>query len=256
MMVDASKKIYYSTNMNPSTSTEPVERAGLRERKAAATRRALARALGERLAARPLGEITADEVAEAAGVSRVTFFNYFPAKERALEHIFSTGLFAEQCEARDLGLTGLDDVLHLFDWMAALVSESPARARELLAWFVSRPVGWEPAALSLADRSLAAPSRAGDALVPPRDRFLAALAAARRDGTLTVAGSDYELAHMLGVLLFGGALVGMSRPGQDWRRLFRHHVLRALDLDDGTRAAPRAATRTKRGKRARKGRTR
>ena len=57
---------------------DAAERVGLRERKAAATRLAIGRALSQRLVARNLGEITVDELAEAAGVSRMTVFNYFP----------------------------------------------------------------------------------------------------------------------------------------------------------------------------------
>jgi AcrR family transcriptional regulator len=57
---------------------------GLRERKKAETRRALAKAaldLADRLGPE---RVTVEAIAEAAGVSPRTFFNYFPSKEDAI----------------------------------------------------------------------------------------------------------------------------------------------------------------------------
>ncbi|WP_458779176.1 TetR/AcrR family transcriptional regulator [Arthrobacter sp. D3-16] len=61
-----------------------VSQGGLRERKRAATRAALT-AIARRLTAeRGLNGYTVDEVCEQAGISRRTFFNYFPTKEDAI----------------------------------------------------------------------------------------------------------------------------------------------------------------------------
>ncbi len=57
---------------------------GLRERKKAQTTAALVDAAYALVAQRGLAAVTADAVAERAGVSRRTFFNYFPSIEAAL----------------------------------------------------------------------------------------------------------------------------------------------------------------------------
>ena len=57
---------------------------GLRERKRAATRQAITNAARTLTAERGLNGYTVEEVCEAAGISRRTFFNYFPAKEDAI----------------------------------------------------------------------------------------------------------------------------------------------------------------------------
>lgn len=62
--------------MEPATS--------LRERKKAATRLALHRAVVELAAAKGLDAVTVDAVADLANVSRRTFSNYFANKEEAL----------------------------------------------------------------------------------------------------------------------------------------------------------------------------
>ncbi|WP_457949047.1 TetR/AcrR family transcriptional regulator [Pseudarthrobacter sp. alpha12b] len=57
---------------------------GLRERKRAATRRAITAAARSMTAEHGLTGYTVEEVCEAAGISRRTFFNYFPTKEDAI----------------------------------------------------------------------------------------------------------------------------------------------------------------------------
>lgn len=66
--------------MNDSAKTE----LSGRERKREATYAALSAHARELTAARGLGGFTVEELAEAAGVSRRTFFNYFEAKEDAV----------------------------------------------------------------------------------------------------------------------------------------------------------------------------
>lgn len=59
---------------------------GLRDRKKAATRSALAAAAVELARERGLHEVTADAIAARAGVSTRTFHNYFASKEEAVLH--------------------------------------------------------------------------------------------------------------------------------------------------------------------------
>lgn len=57
---------------------------GLRERKRAATRRAIQRAALAVVSERGLDGATVDEIARVADISPRTFFNYFPSKEDAI----------------------------------------------------------------------------------------------------------------------------------------------------------------------------
>ncbi|MFW6599390.1 TetR/AcrR family transcriptional regulator [Propionibacteriaceae bacterium Y2011] len=67
---------------------------GWRERKKLQTRTALHRAAVELVAERGMGRVTTEQIAEQAGVSARTFFNYFPTKESAV-----LGVSPEQAQA-------------------------------------------------------------------------------------------------------------------------------------------------------------
>ena len=60
------------------------ERSGLRERKKAETRAAIERATIELSLERGFNGTTIDDICERAGISRMTFFNYFSSKSSAL----------------------------------------------------------------------------------------------------------------------------------------------------------------------------
>lgn len=64
--------------------TDSATSDGRRERKRAATRSAIISAARTLTAERGLNGYTVEEVCEAAGISRRTFFNYFPTKEDAI----------------------------------------------------------------------------------------------------------------------------------------------------------------------------
>jgi AcrR family transcriptional regulator len=74
------ERIMTFTSTSPATGPP----ASLRERKKLATRRLLRRAALMLVAERGLGNVTVEDIAEAAEVSPRTFFNYFPSKEAVL----------------------------------------------------------------------------------------------------------------------------------------------------------------------------
>lgn len=212
-------------------STSPrVPEIALRERKAAATRMAIVRALSSRLRHEPLSNVTADRLAADAHVSRVTFFNYFPTKEHALDLVLMAWAYETGVAARAASLSGRRAIEHHFDAMGEFVAESPLRAQSVLGYFASRPRERPILGLGAAERLLVAPE--GPHSFEPQESigatFIRLVDEARARGEIAREGTAFALAHMLGALLFGSGLIGHSTKDVDFRALYRHHVAVAL----------------------------
>ena len=171
---------------SPRTATS-VPELGLRERKAAATRLAIVRTLHERLGAMPLTEISVDDLARDANVSRMTFFNYFPTKEHAVDLLMMVWLLEIERDLARRGLRGTRAIERVFELFGDEVAGAPARMKRVLA-----------------------------------------IDEAVHDHEIELVGTTYELAHFLGALANGAALVGHGSPDTDWRALYRRHGKRAL----------------------------
>ncbi len=202
---------------------------GLRDRKAAQTRVAITRALDARLVDAPLAGISVDDLARDAGISRMTFFNHFPSKESAVD--YSMVVWLTQLEAGLGALRGVRAIQEIFARMGDEMAHSTARMRRIFAHFTAREGARTLPVLGIAERLLIAPELTHDLPnVGLGPMLLRALSEAREDGELSFEGSDYELAHYLGALATGSAIIGHSATDTDWRQLFRRHVHRALGL--------------------------
>jgi len=119
--------------------------AGLRERKKQATREALHRAALRLVRERGLDQVTVEAIADAAGVSRRTFSNYFSSKEEALLHgeQMRMRLLVEIVHARPADETYWAALIGAVGEFTARVGvEHPGWREEI------RPIRGEPAALA------------------------------------------------------------------------------------------------------------
>lgn len=110
------------------------ETTGRRELNKARTRQALIAATRELARERGLGAVTVEDIAERAGVSRRTFFNYFPNIEGAV----AAGLAAplERIAAAFLRRPAEEEPLTA---IAAALREEPIDAEILLGWMPENP---------------------------------------------------------------------------------------------------------------------
>jgi AcrR family transcriptional regulator len=105
---------------------------GRRELNKARTREAIADALRELVAGRPIDQVTVDQIAEAAGISRRTFFNYYPGVAALLSEIIGshTEHLADALGTFSVDRPPIEQVrallrtvrlpLELLDWLAVL----------------------------------------------------------------------------------------------------------------------------------------
>lgn len=131
--------------MTDSANPDP----GLRERKRAATRTAITAAARALTSARGLNGYTVEEVCEAAGISRRTFFNYFPTKEDAIIGHAEDDVPADVIEefvdgaagspAGSISPTLFQDLVKLSLRLAEGMSASEEETRQLIAVVKKEP---------------------------------------------------------------------------------------------------------------------
>ncbi|HEY8753433.1 MAG TPA: TetR family transcriptional regulator [Arthrobacter sp.] len=122
---------------------------GLRGRKRLQTRKAVTAAARSLTAAKGLSGFTVEEVCERVGISRRTFFNYFPSKEDAIlghhddEHPgeLMAGFLSGGGEPGTISESLLADLIQLtLDiWAAKVDSESATDVRQLIAAIKKEP---------------------------------------------------------------------------------------------------------------------
>jgi len=130
-------------------SNSAINAGGLRERKRAATRAAITAVARSLTAERGLNGYTVEEVCEQAGISRRTFFNYFPAKEDAiLGHVDDD--FPEEVVARfmaggagspagEISASLLADLVRLSLDLSERMSASEEETRQLIGVIKKEP---------------------------------------------------------------------------------------------------------------------
>nr|WP_055503260.1 TetR/AcrR family transcriptional regulator [Nonomuraea pusilla] len=218
--------------------------AGLRERKKAETRRRIAETALRLFDARGYDAVTVNEIAEAAGVAKVTLFSYFPSKEAIVLDGVGDDL-AGVVERRGAGRTPLAALrAHLREVAARPPGE--ADAGELMARV--RVITSSPALLAAVEQANAA----------ERHRLAAALAAARgagggaAGGAALGAGGDDLVARLMAaqVTAVVGALqeafflrLASGTPMEEAGRRLTADVETAFDLlEHGLAAADEHAT--------------
>jgi AcrR family transcriptional regulator len=211
----------------------------LRERKAAATRRALADALQAALRNAPLSEIRVDDVAAAATVSRMTFFNYFASKEVAVAWIYAAWLYGLQLALHRGATRGLAAILRMTRHFATeLESELGGLRRIFTSWELSDHFAALPE-LTEADRRLIAPDlRDFPGQMSYGQMLTRATHEALQAGELSYEGTPYEFSLYVGALIHGTLLTGPPDLASDHPRLLLRHVHRALGLPLDDAAPP------------------
>jgi len=112
---------------------------GLRERKKAEARAALVEAALELFEQRGYSDVTIDQIAEQAGVSRRTYFRYFPTKEAVLldRRLSQLASFRSALAAAPLSVPALDVLKAALTGLAAEYRQHRARILVERALFAS-----------------------------------------------------------------------------------------------------------------------
>ena len=111
----------------------------MRDRRRAQTARDITGAALDLFARKGFDATTADEIAQGAGVSRATFFNYFPQKELILAEFARSRMERVQSVLEEHSEASLDSLLDLFSEFAAENERLGSQLRALLPHIMLRP---------------------------------------------------------------------------------------------------------------------
>ncbi len=99
--------------------------ADLRERKKAAMKVALVKFFLAKLTSNRYDLVRVIDLCKEAGISKVTFFNYFDSKEELLRYSFRIWCMEISYELNREGAKGIQGLLHLLDHIAIRFKEMP-----------------------------------------------------------------------------------------------------------------------------------
>jgi AcrR family transcriptional regulator len=144
--------------------------SGLREKKFARTRLALAGALTEALTRESFAEVSVKSLCRAAEVSEATFFNYFQRKQDLMSYLahlwfLELGWHIRAGSPDSGGLRGIDE---LFARTAKTCAAKPGVFKELLIWIAQGGNQPESLQLTAIEKRLAFPDLQGIEDIPVR----------------------------------------------------------------------------------------
>lgn len=183
---------------------------GLRERKFAKTRLALAEALVVRLEQMSLEAINVRDLVEAAEVSEATFFNYFPRKADLLDYYTQLWMLDLNWRCQHGAAKGLAAIAASFEIMAAALQKQPGVMAEIIARQVLQRSKPEPVEITLAERLIAYPDHSGIEELPIGGidkAWLPALEQAIRSGELPANSHLPTLMVGLAAIFYGVPMV-------------------------------------------------
>lgn len=202
---------------------------GHREMKFARTRLSMLDALLNSLETRSLEETSVQQIADNAGVSYATFFNYFTRKDDLL--LYFVQLWSIDCaaHARARELRGLRAIEDVFYYTAAQCAKSPGIMAEIVAYQALRndavPPEYKP--LTQAEKILRYPHIEAPEQFPDRGLlsvFGPFLEQAREDGEIPRTADIQAVAANLAVIFLGvPAALGRARSSL-FESVYRQHL--------------------------------
>lgn len=191
------------------------KKPGLRERKFARTRLALAQALVARLEHAPLEEIAVKDLCDAAEVSEATFFNYFARKLDLLDYYTQLWMLDVSWRCQHAGNKGLAAIGATFEHMATAYQNNPGVMGEIISRQAVQREKPQPVEITLAERQQAYPEHSGieELAGGGIDKaWLPALEDAIRSGELPANAHVPTVMVGLAALFYGTPLVLRQNP--------------------------------------------
>lgn len=129
----------------------------LRERKSAKLKLLILKTTQEALRKQNFTEIHVKDICKTVGISKVTFFRYFPQKEDILLYLLRTWAFKTSVHLQKNQIKGLAAVRYIFDQYADLCEKHPSLMLHLIKYYAVTDIVVKPISIKKAEKALLFP---------------------------------------------------------------------------------------------------
>lgn len=134
---------------------------GIREKRSARIKLDILSAAIQLVGKKSFSDLYVDDICLEAGVSKVTFFKYFPQKDDILLYYLRTWCLERAIELHHEPKEGIEGVLYLFDSIGETYTKNPGLILSLLSYFTSLSRPPAPFPFKLLERKILYPDEKG-----------------------------------------------------------------------------------------------
>jgi AcrR family transcriptional regulator len=130
----------------------------LRERKSAKLKLLILSTTQEALKKQNFTDIHVNDICKLVGISKVTFFRYFPQKEDVLLYLLRIWAFRTSIHLQNVGLKGIKAVNYIFDQYGNLCEKHPSLMLHLIKYYAVTDIIIKPISIKKAEKHFLFPS--------------------------------------------------------------------------------------------------
>lgn len=186
----------------------------IRERKAAKLKLLILSSAKELLLKKSFNEIYVNEICDIVGVSKVTFFRYFPQKEDILLYFMRVWSFEISIDTNKKRLDGLKAVHYIFERYGDLCEKYKSMILHLIKYHAGSETVLKPISIKKAEKQILFPNQDGIQLVEVLafDKLLEKhLLEAIFNTEITKSSDVSDMVRMLLTVTYGSILVAKMK---------------------------------------------
>jgi AcrR family transcriptional regulator len=204
----------------------------VRENKSARIKLSILQATNTLIGKNSFDKVHVNQICEIVGISKVTFFKYFPQKEDILLYYLRVWCFHRCVELSEEPKRGVNGVRFLFEKIAQTYEQNPGMLLGLISYLGRLDMPFRPYPLKLAERELLYPQyeNIGEIDMLSMDQMMENfLLEAILDKEITGTSNTKQLVEMFDSVLYGTILTAHVRQVEFPSILFKTNVNNLLE---------------------------
>lgn len=172
-------------------------------------------------------ELYVDDICDRVGISKVTFFKYFPQKDDILLYFLRTWCLDRAVELYHTPKEGIDGILYLFDKVADTFERNPGLMLSLISYFTSLTRPPSPFPLKSVERRILYPNEVNldkiqiMSIPQMMEKFLLEAIFKKQ---ITLSSHTKELANLFITVLYGSIVTAHLEQISPIKVLFRRNI--------------------------------